>query len=71
VQISLFEPFIVKAIDLSLNPDIYPMIMAMCLNMLSKPVLEDCQEFMRVVEKCALQRNISVGQKLIFHHFKL
>ena len=60
VQISLFEPFILKAINLALNPDIYPMIMAMCLNMLAKPVLDDCQEFLKVVEKSAVLYNISV-----------
>jgi hypothetical protein len=60
IQVSVFEPFIIKAINLALNPNIYPMIMAMCLNMLAKPVLDDCQEFLKVVEKYAISNNISV-----------
>lgn len=63
IQVHLFEPFIVKAISLALNPDIYPMIMAMCLNMLAKPVLDDCQEFLKIVEKYAIQNNIKVREK--------
>lgn len=57
VQIHLFEPFILKAISLALNSDVYPMITAMCLSTLAKPVLDDCLQFMKVVEKCALMRN--------------
>jgi hypothetical protein len=67
IQISLFEPLIVKAIHLSLKPDIYPMVMAMCLNMLSKPVLEDCQEFLKIIQKCSIQLNTNVNYK----HFTL
>jgi hypothetical protein len=29
IQLQLFEPFILKAMDLALNPEVYPMIMAM------------------------------------------
>jgi hypothetical protein len=61
LKVSLFEPFILKAINLSLNPNTYPMIMAMCLNMLAKPVLDDSDEFMKIIEKCALANNLSVS----------
>jgi hypothetical protein len=61
LKVCLFEPFIVKAINLSLNPNTYPMIVAMCLNMLAKPVLDDSDEFMRVIEKCALVNSLSVS----------
>lgn len=64
IQVRLFEPFILKAIGLALNPDVYPMITAMCLSMLAKPVLEDCLEFMKIVEKCALMRNQTVNKKI-------
>lgn len=60
VQVRLFEPFILKAMNLALNQDVYPMIMAMCLSMLAKPVLEDCPQFMKIVEKSAAMRNESV-----------
>ena len=29
IQLQLFEPFILKAMNLALNPEVYPMIMAM------------------------------------------
>ena len=61
MPVSSFEVFIVKAISLVLNPEIYPMTMAMCLNMLAKPVLDDCQGFMKILEKCAIMYNISVS----------
>lgn len=61
VQVCLFEPFILKAMNLALNPDVYPMITAMCLSMLAKPVLEDCGQFMKIVEKCALMREQTVN----------
>ena len=60
LQLQLFEPFIFKAMNLALNPDVYPMIMAMCLSMLAKPVLQDSAHFMKIVEKCSLMRNTSV-----------
>jgi|LakMenEpi03Aug12_release.lakeMendotaPanAssembly.Ray.scaffolds.fasta_scaffold1537343_2 hypothetical protein len=60
IQINVFEPFILKAISLALNKDIYPMIMALSLNMLAKPVLDDCQEFLKLVEKYAISINLSV-----------
>jgi hypothetical protein len=60
VQVHLFEPFILKAINLALNSDVYPMITAMCLSTLAKPVLEDCLQFMKIVEKCAILRNQTV-----------
>jgi len=50
IQINVFEPFILKAISLALNKDIYPMIMALSLNMLAKPVLDDCQEFLNLLK---------------------
>jgi hypothetical protein len=69
VQVTLFEPFILKAMDLALNPSVYPMITAMCLSMLAKPVLEDCAQFMKIVEKAALMRNISVSRRsFVFNH---
>ena len=61
VQVQLFEPFILKAMNLALNPDLYPMIMAMCLSMLAKPVLEDCSQFINIVQKCSAMRGISVS----------
>jgi hypothetical protein len=57
LQVQLFEPFILKAMTLALNADVYPMIVAMCLGMLAKPVLLDCAQFMKIVEKCAALRN--------------
>lgn len=60
VQVHLFEPFILKAMNLALSQDVYPMIMAMCLSMLAKPVLQDCAHFMKIVEKCASMRNTDV-----------
>lgn len=56
MQLQLFEPFILKAMNLALNPEVYPMIMAMCLSMLSKPVLQDSAYFLKIVEKCAAMR---------------
>lgn len=66
VQIHLFEPFILKAISLALNSDVYPMITAMCLSTLAKPVLDDCLQFMKVVEKWALMRNQTVAYYIFF-----
>ena len=60
VQVQLFEPFILKAMNLTLNPEVYPMIMAMCLSMLAKPVLLDCAQFIKIVEKSASMRNSNV-----------
>ena len=57
MQLQLFEPFILKAMSLALNPEVYPMIMAMCLSMLAKPVLQDSAYFLKIVEKCASMRN--------------
>lgn len=65
VQVRLFEPFILKAIGLALNPDVYPMITAMCLSTLAKPVLDDCLEFMKIVEKCAVMRNQTVNYSVL------
>jgi hypothetical protein len=61
MQIKLFEPFILKAMILALNSDVYPMIMAMCLSMLAKPVLQDSAHFVKIVEKCAAMRNSTVN----------
>jgi hypothetical protein len=61
MQIKLFEPFILKAMILALNSDVYPMIMAMCLSMLAKPVLQDSAYFVKIVEKCAAMRNSTVN----------
>ena len=61
IQLVLFEPFILKAINLALNPDVYPMIMAMCLSMIAKPVLDDCVQFFKIIEKCASIRNTTVS----------
>lgn len=69
VQVILFEPFILKAMNLALNQDVYPMIIAMCLSILAKPVLDDCPKFMKIVEKCASMRNESV--KTYFIKYKL
>lgn len=71
VQVKLFEPFILKAMDLALNTDVYPMIMAISLSMLAKPVLEDCAQFMKIVEKCASMRNTNVDYNLFFCYFSL
>ena len=60
IQVQLFEPFILKAMNLALNPDVYPMIMAMCLSMLAKPVLLDCSQFIKIVEKCSILHNSNV-----------
>lgn len=57
IQLQIFEPFILKAMSLALNPEVYPMIMAMCLSMLAKPVLQDSAYFLKIVEKCAAHRN--------------
>ena len=67
IQIRLFEPLLIKAINLSMNSEVYPMIMAMCLSMLARPTLEDGEQFMKIVEKCAQMRNQSVIKlKIIF-----
>ena len=60
IQLQIFEPFILKAMSLALNPEVYPMIMAMCLSMLAKPVLQDSAYFLKIVEKCAAHRNSQV-----------
>ena len=60
IQVQLFEPFILKAMNLALNPEVYPMIIAICLSMLSKPVLLDCAQFVKIVEKCSVLRNSNV-----------
>ena len=60
IQVQLFEPFILKAMNLALNPDVYPMIIAICLSMLAKPVLLDCAQFIKIVEKCSAMRNSNV-----------
>ena len=60
MQIKLFEPFILKAMALALNSDVYPMIMAMCLSILAKPVLQDSAHFVKIVEKCAVMRHTTV-----------
>jgi hypothetical protein len=65
MQIQLFEPFILKAMHLALNPEVYPMIVAMCLSMLAKPVLQDSSHFIKIVEKCASLLNISVRDRKI------
>ncbi len=36
------------------------MIVAMCLSMLAKPVFEDCTQFFKLIEKCAIMRNSTV-----------
>ncbi len=56
MQLHLFEPFIMKAMTLALNPEVYPMIMAICLSMLARPVLQDSANFLKIVEKCAALR---------------
>ena len=56
VQLQFFESFILKAMSLALNPEVYPMIMAMCLSMLARPVLQDSVNFLKIVEKCASLR---------------
>jgi hypothetical protein len=60
IQVQLFEPFILKAMNLALNPDVYPMIIAICLSMLAKPVLVDCTQFIKIVSKCSALRNSNV-----------
>ena len=65
MQIQLFENFILKAMHLALNPEVYPMIMAMCLSMLAKPVLQDSAHFIKIVEKCAALRHTSVNLKIL------
>ena len=62
IQMHLFEPFILKALRLVLTPDIYPMIVAMCLSMLAKPVLEDGTRFLAIVERCAHACNQNVSE---------
>jgi len=64
MQIQLFENFILKAMQLALNPEVYPMIMAMCLSMLAKPMLQDSTHFIKIVEKCASLRNSSPEKTL-------
>lgn len=66
MQIKIFEPFILKAMALALNSDVYPMIMAMCLSMLAKPVLQDSGHFIKIVEKCALMRNTTVLEEIYY-----
>ena len=65
MQIQLFENFILKAMQLALNPEVYPMIMAMCLSMLAKPMLQDSAHFIKIVEKCASLRNSSVSFNIL------
>jgi hypothetical protein len=36
------------------------MIVAMCLSMLAKPVFEDCAQFFKLIEKCAILRSSTV-----------
>jgi hypothetical protein len=64
IQTQLFESFIIKAINIILNPDVYPMIIAICTSMLAKPVLDNCAHFMKIVEKYAASRNDTVSYKI-------
>ena len=62
-QIELFEPFLLKAMNLALNPDVYPMTVAICLSMLARPVLQDSLQFMKIIEKCSVMLEQSVNDK--------
>ncbi len=64
MQLQLFEPLILKAMTLALNPEVYPMIMAICLSMLARPVLQDSAYFLKIVEKCSSIRGSGPEQTL-------
>lgn len=67
-QIDLFEPFLLKAMTLALNQDVYPMTVAICLSMLARPVLQDSIKFMKMIEKCStiLDQSVSSHKSLCF-----
>jgi hypothetical protein len=67
-QLELFEPFILKALTLALNQDIYPMTCAICLSMLARPVLQDTVHFMNIIQKVAniIQDSVSFKIKSLF-----